>query len=138
MKINHPEVPFILGHKLGELSREIELVIETSQREDRREKHKIKVIRVYESMKYVHDELMQLGTSEEIQKDFTLYLKNLAKKYSEIKRKIDDEQGKVTKDEMIVSKFKRKISRKNRDLHLYEVKELDLKLKILKDKLKVP
>ena len=31
MKINQHEVLFILGHKLGELTREIELVIETAQ-----------------------------------------------------------------------------------------------------------
>ena len=74
MKINNHEVLFILGHKLGELTREIELVIETVQHTQKRERHQIKVIRVYDSLRYILDELTLLDVSEEIQKEFSSYM----------------------------------------------------------------
>lgn len=135
MKINHSEVLFILGYKLGELSREIELVIETAQRTQKKERHQIKVVRIYEALRYVVDEMIKLGASEEIQNDLTLYLSQLAKNYSEIKEKIESEQQQDVQTEMIVSKLKRKFARKNRDLKLDEAKELDMKLKIWKDRI---
>ena len=137
MKINSHEVLFILGHKLGELSREIELVIETAQRPQKSERHQIKVVRVYEALKYILDELVELKISDEIQKDFTVYINNLAKNYSEIKNKIDKEEDREFENEMIVSKLKRKIRRKNRDLKLEEVKEFHQKLTIWKDRITI-
>ncbi len=133
---NRHEV-FILGHKLGELSREIELVIETAEREQKSERHQIKVLRVYESLRYILDELIQLGISDEIQKDITVYMNNLAKLYSEIKNKIEEEEDQGFEDEMIVSKLKRKLRRKNKDLKLEEVKEFHQKIKIWKDRITV-
>ncbi|MHA2203786.1 MAG: hypothetical protein ACW991_08860 [Candidatus Hodarchaeales archaeon] len=136
MMISRHEV-FILGHKLGELSREIELVIETAEREVKSERHHIKVLRVYESLRYILDELTQLGISDEIQKNITVYMNNLGKSYSEIKFKIEEEEDQVFEDEMIVSKLKRKLRRKNRDLKLEEVKEFHQKIKIWKDRITI-
>ncbi|MFW9904823.1 MAG: hypothetical protein ACFFFH_10865 [Candidatus Thorarchaeota archaeon] len=136
MKINHPEV-FIIGHKLGELSREIELVVETAEREERGGRHQIKVLRVYESLRYLLDELNKMGISEEIQKDITVFINNLAKFYSEIKYKIEEEENQEFEDEMIVTKLKRRLRRKNKDLKLEEVKEFHQKIKIWKDRLTV-
>jgi len=135
MKSN--EILFILGHKLGELSREIELVIETAERQDKREKHQIKVTRVYESLKYLIDELALLGISDEIQKDITVYMNLLAKNYSEIKNRISEENIQEFESEMIVSKIKRRMRRKNRNLKLEEVKELHQKIKIWKDRITI-
>ncbi|MFX1506858.1 MAG: hypothetical protein ACFFDC_12210 [Promethearchaeota archaeon] len=135
MKINHHEV-FILGHKLGELSRDIELVIETAEREERGEKHHIKVLRVYESLRYLLDELNKLEISDEIQKDITVFINNLAKSYSEIKYKIEEEDQEF-ENEMIVSKLKRRLRRKNKDLKLEEVKEFHQKIKIWKDRITI-
>ncbi|MFX0124737.1 MAG: hypothetical protein ACFFAE_13995 [Candidatus Hodarchaeota archaeon] len=137
MKITNHEVLFILGHKLGELSREIELVIETAPRQQKSERHQIKVVRVYEALRYILNELEELEISDEIQKDFSFYMNNLAKNYSEIKNKIALEEDQDFKEEMIVSKLKRRIRRKNRDLKLEEVKEFHQKLKIWKDRITV-
>ncbi|UCG04145.1 MAG: hypothetical protein JSW11_09190 [Candidatus Heimdallarchaeota archaeon] len=136
--MNHQyEVLFILGHKLGELSREIELVVETAQRDEKSERLQIKVIRVYEILKYIHNELIQLEISNEIQKDIEAYMSTLAKNYSEIKDKIDREESQDFENEMIVSKIKRKMRRKNRDLKLETVKEFHEKLKIWKDRITI-
>lgn len=135
MKINQHEALFILGHKLGELSREIELVIETAQRTQKKQRHQIKVLRVYDSLRYVLNELTLLKVSEEILKDLASYLNMLAKNYSEIKRKTEEKQNQDFEKEMIVTKLKRKMSRKNRDLKLDEVKDLGMKLRIWKDRI---
>jgi CCR4-NOT transcriptional regulation complex NOT5 subunit len=135
MKTNHHEV-FIVGHKLGELSREIELVIETAEREERSGRHQIKVLRVYESLRYLLDELIKMGLSEDIQKDITVFINNLAKSYSEIKHKIEEEDQEF-EEEMIVSKLKKRFRRKNKDLKLEEVKEFHQKLKIWKDRITI-
>ncbi|MFX0015892.1 MAG: hypothetical protein ACFFB2_18050 [Promethearchaeota archaeon] len=135
MKTTRHEALFILGHKFGELSREIELVIETAEREEKRERHQIKVIRIYDSLRYIHDELKQLGVSEEIQRDLSLYLNTLAKNYSEIRNRIVEEEKQETETEMIVSKLKRRFQRKNLDLKPNEVADLSVKLKIWKDKM---
>ena len=137
LKMKSNEILFILGHKLGELSREIELVIETAERQDKREKHQIKVTRVYESLKYLIDELALLGISDEIQKDITVYMNLLAKNYSEIKNRISEENIQEFESEMIVSKIKRRMRRKNRNLKLEEVKELHQKIKIWKDRITI-
>lgn len=136
MKINHHEV-FIVGHKLGELSREIELVIETAEREEKGERHQIKVLRVYESLKYLLDELKKMGISDEIQKDITIFINTLAKSYSEIKIKIEEEENQEFEEEMIVSRLKRRLRRKNKDLKLDEVKEFHQKIKIWKDRITI-
>ncbi|MFX1283134.1 MAG: hypothetical protein ACFFB5_05740 [Promethearchaeota archaeon] len=137
MRIINNELLFILGHKLGELAREIELVTETAQRTEKRERHQIKVIRVYDSLRYILDELTLLEVSEEIQKDISLYINQLAKNYSEIKRKIEESQDQDSEKEMIVTRLKRKMSRKNRDLKLDEVRNLGMKLKIWKDRITI-
>ncbi|MFX1517288.1 MAG: hypothetical protein ACFFC6_13375 [Promethearchaeota archaeon] len=135
MKSN--EILFILGHKLGELSREIELVIETAERPEKSERHQIKVVRVYEALKYLVDELAILWISDEIQKDITVYMNILAKNYSEIKNRILEEDTQEFESEMIVSKIKRKMRRKNKNLKLEEVKELHQKAKMWKDRITI-
>ena len=135
MKSN--EILFILGHKLGELTREIELVIETAERQEKSERHQIKVIRVYDSLKYLTDELALLGISDELQKDITVYMNILAKNYSEIKNRISEENIQEFETEMIVSKIKRRMRRKNRNLKLELVKELHQKGKIWKDRITI-
>ncbi|MFX0211550.1 MAG: hypothetical protein ACFFDT_36570 [Candidatus Hodarchaeota archaeon] len=92
---------------------------------------------MYDSLRYILGELILLDVSEEIQKDISLYINQLAKNYSEIKRKTDEKKDQNSEKEMIVSKLKWKMSRKDRDLKLNEVRDLGMKLKIWKDRITI-
>jgi hypothetical protein len=124
-KMVTPEKALNIGYKLGELSRQIEMVIETANKSRSRERLHIEVFRVNEGLKFILDELKLSNTSETIQNDIEEYLKET------INLNMDEKSG------MILGKLKKKLAdRKYRsNLKIDEVKELDLKLKIWRDKL---
>ncbi|MFX0085629.1 MAG: hypothetical protein ACFFAU_08140 [Candidatus Hodarchaeota archaeon] len=134
------EIAFILGNKLGELTREVSYTIETANNRYRECRYQIKVDRVYESLKYITDELTRLGVEKSILSDISSYLTYLADNYGEIKRKIEGERKNLEKDNgMIVSKIKKKIQiqRKHQELKLEEIKDLGTKLEIWKDRITI-
>ncbi|OLS22703.1 MAG: hypothetical protein HeimC3_29770 [Candidatus Heimdallarchaeota archaeon LC_3] len=130
MKITHNA--FNIGYRLGSLSRHLEIVIETANAKTSKEKYQIEVYRIYESLKYVLDELEDLNILEKVQYDLSSYLNQLTGLNSK-------ETQNELKRSMVLSKFKKKISdhklRTNRVLKPHEVSELDLKLKMWKDRI---
>lgn len=133
------EVPFLIGVRFGELSRYIDTVIETSTRQRRRERIEIKVFYVYESIKYLHDELSKLSISDEVVNDIDIYIGELAKRYGEIKQKVAIESDRGAENQMIVSKLKKKLSiqRKDQPLRMDDATQLAMKLKIWKDRITI-
>ena len=134
----HNEVAFILGNKLGELIRNVELANETVESRYGECKIPIKVVHVYEGLKYIITELAGIGVDEATLSDISTYLSHLGKNYSEIQRKIDGENV-LSEEEsgMIISKIKKriKIQKKNQLLKKEDLMELETKLKIWKDKI---
>jgi hypothetical protein len=136
---------FNLGHKLGELARQVEMVIETQSW--RRCQNEIKVSRISDSLLFVLGELMILdgsGVIEKTQQDIKSYLEKLTKeKIDEGAEKDGDEDEKERK--LIVGKLKSEIKkrrqtqirrkRQKRKLTLDEVNELNMNLGIWKDRL---
>lgn len=135
---------FNLGHKLGELARQVEMVIETQSW--RRCQNEIEVSRISDNLTYVLGELMILDVSEVIEKtqqDIKSYLEKLTKE------KIDEGAAKEGEEEkekkLIVGKIKSEIKkrrqrqirkkRQKRKLTPDEVNELNLNLEIWKDRM---
>jgi len=137
--VNTSEVPFLIGVRFGELSRYIETVIETSTKQRRGERIEIKVFYVYESLKYLHEELSKLSVSDEILNDMDMYIGELARNYGEIKQKVATESDRGAKNQMIVTKLRKKltIQRKDQKLRLDDVTQLAMKLRIWKDRITI-
>ncbi len=132
------EIVFILGNKLGELLRSVELAKETVESRYRECRIQIKVVHVYEVLKHVVAELARIGLDESTLSDISSYLGHLGKNYGEIQRKIDGESELQKEGRgMIVSKIKKKIKiqKKNQLLKKEDLMELETKLKIWKDKI---
>ncbi len=134
----HNEIAFILGNKLGELIRSVELANETADSSYKECRIQIKVVHIYEGLKYIIVELARIGVDEVTLSDISSYLSLLGKNYSEIQRKIDGENV-LSEEEsgMFVSKIKKriKIQKKNQLLKKEDLMELETKLKIWKDKI---
>ncbi|MHA2245895.1 MAG: hypothetical protein ACXADY_13105 [Candidatus Hodarchaeales archaeon] len=139
MVINN-EIPFLLGVRFGELSQFVELVIDSSKNRDQEKKTKIKVLFVFESLKYILEELTKLDITDDLLEDITSYLDLLTKNYEDIKRKIEKEDTTEEK-QMIVSKIVKKLSIhkrfRNQDLKLEDVNNLAVRLKIWKDRVTI-
>ncbi|MHA2296775.1 MAG: hypothetical protein ACXAEU_03140 [Candidatus Hodarchaeales archaeon] len=137
------EVPFNLGFKLGSLSRQVEIVIETASKSSSNKRIKIKVYRVYDSLKYILDELMELGISEMVQKDLKSYLNQLAGGRIDEELEQEQEEGEEQEDDetrvfgKIRKKFKDRRQNLSRDLKENKARELDVKLKLWKDRIAV-
>ncbi|MFW9916495.1 MAG: hypothetical protein ACFFGZ_12890 [Candidatus Thorarchaeota archaeon] len=123
---------FHLGCKFGELSRQIEMAIETqSWRHCRVE---IELSRVDEILKSILDELMRLDTSEiaeKTQNDVKVYLERLTEE------KIEAEEEDEEEYETMISRIRTKIKKRKykRKLKTDEVSDLDLNLKIWEDRI---
>ncbi|MHA2370698.1 MAG: hypothetical protein ACXADX_17935 [Candidatus Hodarchaeales archaeon] len=126
------EAIFHLGHKFGELSRQIEMAIETqSWRHCRVE---IELYRVDESLKIILGELMKLHDSEiaeKTQTDIKSYLERLTEE------KMDDGEEQEEEYATMISRIKTKIKKRKykRKLKSDEVKDLDVNLKIWEDRI---
>jgi len=128
MKMISSEIILNIGFKLGEIVRQVELVIETAPKRSSERIH-IEVFRVYEGLRAVMNELHSINCSIEVQSEIESYLDQLSgKKLS--KESINDEKRLLTK---VKEKLKeRSFSSK---LKVDEVKELQLKLKIWRDRI---
>ncbi|MHA2305939.1 MAG: hypothetical protein ACXACU_11150 [Candidatus Hodarchaeales archaeon] len=138
MTETYNEVAFILGNKLGDLIRSVELANETAGSRYGECRIQIKVVHVYEGLKYIITELARIGVDEATLSDISSYLNHLGKNYGEIQRKIDDDNA-LNEEEsgMIISKLKKriKIQKKNQLLKKEDLMETETKLKIWKDKI---
>ncbi|MFX0113644.1 MAG: hypothetical protein ACFFB3_03785 [Candidatus Hodarchaeota archaeon] len=122
---------FNLGHKFGEIIRQVEMAIETKSW--RHCQVEIEVYRVYESLMNIIDELIKLDASEifeKTQQDIKLYLEKLTT------RKIDAEEDQEEEYEMLIARIKKKIKKRKqkRKLKSEEITELDSNLKVWKDR----
>jgi hypothetical protein len=134
------EIAFIIGHKLGELARYLELAIERSSRDTKQEKVSIRVLYIYETLKYLESDLNRLKFANDVHKDIDTYIQQLREKYGEVRRKIAQDNPQTRDDPMLVSKIKQKLSVKkqtNQVLGIEDVKNLEIKLKIWKDRLTI-
>ena len=120
-----------IGYRLGNLARDIELVIETLNSKESKLKFHLELYRVQETLKYINDELVAIQVMESIQSDIQSYLIQLT----------GFDANNEEKDERttILKKIKKGVTerkyRANRELNSTEIRELDLKVKGWKDKL---
>lgn len=122
------EVVLNIGYKLGELSRQIDLVIESSPKTSAK-RIKIKVFRVYEGLRYIFDELKAITCSPDIQLEIETYLNQLSGgKFS--KETIDDEKR-------LLARVKGKLKERSltSELKIDEVNELKLKIDIWRNRI---
>lgn len=121
---------FDIGFKLGSLSRYLEIVLESAAASSS-DKRKIEAFRVFETLKYVVDQLSSANAMEGLRNEISEYLEELTGGPS-------DKEKEIPEKEMILTKIKKKITdrrpRSDRDLKISEVSALDLKLKMWKDK----
>ncbi|MFX0137961.1 MAG: hypothetical protein ACFFDN_30245 [Candidatus Hodarchaeota archaeon] len=124
------EITFNIGYNLGELSRQIAMVIETANQQCSKQLS-IEVYRVYENLKYILDELISINASETITNDLKSYLNQLSR------GKYDRDSESDETHELILEKLKRRFAerRQKGKLKPAAVKKLDLKLKIRKDRI---
>ncbi|MFW9777326.1 MAG: hypothetical protein ACFFE8_00650 [Candidatus Heimdallarchaeota archaeon] len=134
------DVAFIIGYKLGELARYLELAIERSSRTPKRERVLVRALYVYETLKNLESDLSQLQFADDVHKDIDTYVQRLGEKYGEIRRRLEEEKPQMQDNPMWVSKIKQKLSvikRTNQVLGMEEVKNLQIKLKFWKDRLTI-
>ncbi|WP_455463325.1 hypothetical protein [Candidatus Hodarchaeum mangrovi] len=127
-KMISSEIVLNIGFKLGEIVREVELVIETAPKRSRERIH-IELFRVYEGLRYVLDELKVLNCSSEVQFEIESYLDQLSG------RKLSKES--INDEKRLLTKVKEKLRERSfsSKLKIEEVKELQLKLKIWRDRI---
>ncbi|MCK4849640.1 MAG: hypothetical protein KAT16_11465 [Candidatus Heimdallarchaeota archaeon] len=132
--MSEQEIPFNIGFKIGEMTRQIEISIEyvknpTCQRPI------LKVAQIYESLKYIYQEIELLKISNEILLGIEEYLNEISGgKFS------DDVLTEEEKsDEMLLGRIKKSLMKRNqnlnRDMKLEEMKTLLRKLQIWRDRI---
>ena len=126
------DTAFNIGFQIGNLSRQVEIVIETTNAKEKSARVKIQAFRVFESLKYVIDELESGNILEKVQIDMSVYL-------SQLTGISKNDASSDTKPDMILRKLTKKLStrklRLDRDLKTQEISELDLKLSMWKDRI---
>ena len=132
--MSEQEIPFNIGYKIGEMTRQVEISIEfeknpTSQRPI------LKVAQIYESLKYVFHELELLNIPKELLKEIEEYLDQISGgKYLEDKMTDEDKP-----DEMFLGRIKKSLTKRNqnlnRDMKIDEMKTILLKLQIWRDRI---
>ena len=123
------EIILNIGFKLGEIVRQVELVIETAPKRSSERIH-IELFRVYEGLRFVLDELHAANCSIEVQAEIESYLDQLSGGKKPLKDNIDD-------DKRLLTRVKEKLRERSfsSKLKIDEVKELQLKLKIWRDRI---
>ena len=121
-----------IGYRLGNLARDVEIVLESQKTKDPNlKKFHLEVFRVQEILKYIVDELEHIDEYGPTRRDIQDYIIQLT---GEPIAEDDDEERKT-----LLRKIKQGITdrkyRTDRALNAREVYELDLKLKGWKDKL---
>jgi hypothetical protein len=127
------EIPFNIGFKIGEMTRQVELSIEFVKNTSK-ERPILKVGQIFESLKYVYQELDLMNIPYEILKEIDEYLDQISGgKFSEDKLATEDKS-----EEMIIGRIKKTLKKRNqnmnRDMKIDEMKSLLRKLQIWRDR----
>jgi len=127
------EIPFNIGYKIGEMTRQVEISIEFVKNPTR-QRPILKVAQIYESLKYIFQELELLKIPKEILKEIEEYLDQISGgKYLE--EKIPDKEK---PDEMFLGRIKKSLTKRNqnlnRDMKIDEMENILLKLQIWRDR----
>ena len=132
--MSEQEIPFNIGYKIGEMTRQIEISIEFVKNSTR-QRPILKVAQIYESLKYIFQELELLNIPKELLKEIEEYLDQISGgKYSE-DRLTDEEKS----DEMLLGRIKKSLMKRsqnlNRDMKIDEMKTILPKLQIWRDRI---
>ena len=132
--MSEQEIPFNIGFKIGEMTRQIEISIEFVKNPTR-QRPILKIAQIYESLKYIYQELELLKISNEILLGIEEYLNEISGgKFSD---DILTEEEKS--DEMLLGRIKKSLMKRNqnlnRDMKLEEMKTLLRKLQIWRDRI---
>jgi hypothetical protein len=128
------EIPFNIGYKIGEMTRQIELSMEFVKNPTR-QRPILKLDQIYESLKYILLELELLNIPKDILKDITEYLDSVSGgRYSE-----EQSEEEEKSDEMLLGKIKKSITKRTqnltREMKIDEMKTLLHKLQIWRDRI---
>ena len=128
------EIPFNIGFKIGEMTRQVELSIEFVKNSSK-QRPILKVEQIYENLKYVYQELELMNIPDEILNEIDEYLDSISGgKFSEEKVTTDEKS-----EEMILGRIKQSLKKLNqnlnRDMKLDEMKSLLRKLQIWRDRI---
>ena len=132
--MSESEIPFNIGFKFGEMTKQIEFCVEFVKNPTR-QRPILKVDQIYESLKYIIIELKLLNLPQEIMKEMAEYLDTISGgKYSEDLLAEEDKA-----DEMILGRIKKSLTKRNQNLNR-EMKEDDMrtlshKLQIWRDRI---
>jgi hypothetical protein len=127
------EIPFNIGYKIGEMTRQVEVSIEFVKNSSK-QRPILKVAQIYESLKYVYQELELMNIPNEILQEIEEYLDWISGgKYSEEKLATDEKS-----EEMILGRIKKSLKKLNqnlnRDMKIDDMKSLLRKLQIWRDR----
>ena len=128
------EIPYNIGTKFGELIKLAEICTEFSKNPSSY-RPRLEVLRVYESLRYILQELELLALSESLLEEIREYLDKISGgKLSE-----ESTPKESTGDEMLLTKIKKSIKSRGqnleREMKTDEIKNLSLKLKIWRDRI---
>ena len=132
--MSEQEIPFNIGFKIGEMTRQVEISIEF-EKNPTRQRPILKIAQIYESLKYIFQELELLNIPKELLKEIEEYLDQISGgKYLE--DKLTDEEK---SDEMLLGRIKKSLKKRNqnlnRDMKIDEMKTILLKLQIWRDRI---
>ena len=127
------EIPFNIGYKIGEMTRQVEISIEFVKNSSK-QRPILQVAQIYESLKYVYQELELMNIPHEILQEIEEYLDWISGgKYSEEKLTTDEKS-----EEMILGRIKKSLKKLNqnlnRDMKIDDMKSLLRKLQIWRDR----
>ncbi len=132
--MSESEIPFNIGFKIGEMTRQVEISIEFVKNPTR-QRPILKVAQIYESLRYISQELELLKIPNEILKEITEYLDEISGgKFSEEKMTVEEKS-----DEMLLGRIKKSLMKRNqnlnRDMKTEDMKTLLRKLQIWRDRI---
>jgi hypothetical protein len=128
------EIPYNIGNKLGELVQHAEICTEFAKNPSN-QRPKMKILCVYESLRYILQELELLVISETLLQELRDYLDKISG------GKLSDESTpkQATEDEMLLTRIKKSIKSRgqnlDREMKTDDIKNLSLKLKIWRDRI---
>ena len=105
------EIPYNIGNKLGELIQLAEICTEFAKN-PARQRPRIETLRVYESLRYIVQELELLAISESLLQELRDYLNKISGgKFSD-----ESTSKEITGDEMLLTKIKKSIKSRGKSL----------------------
>lgn len=132
--MSEKEIPFNIGYKIGEMTRQLEISIEYIKNPSR-QRPILKAVHIYESLKYISQELELLGIPNVIFQEIDEYLNQISGgKFSEEKMAVEEKT-----DEMFLGRLKKSIKKLNqnlnREMKADEMKDILRKLQIWRDRI---